>query len=203
MTYISIEQDLFGCAGNMGNVLLNQLQRDSHVAEHDHTDYTADRLNKQPSVCHILNLPNDMLWEILSYLDRNVLVALATSCETIKLLVYSPQLWSDTELELNTRNSVNKTTALSFAVRNITRVRVTDGFNTCKLQKRKMSDEERATQKRNIDEASVAKTISRNNEWTRDYVKELFITLIPPKINKVPPENWSCFNNLQCVILQP
>ena len=142
-----------------------------------------------------------MLWEISSYLDRKALVALATSCKTIKLLVYSPQLQSDTELELNTRNSVNKPTALSFAVRNITRVRVTDGFNTCKLQKRKMSDEERARQNRNIDEASVAKTMSGHNEWTRDYVKELFITLSPPKINKAPSENWSCFNKLQCLAL--
>ena len=67
----------------MGNVLLNQLQRDSHVAERDHTDYMADIQNKQSSVCHILSLPNDMLWEISSYLDRKALVALATSCKTI------------------------------------------------------------------------------------------------------------------------
>ena len=54
-----------------------------------------------------------------------------------------------------------------------------------------ISDEESATQNRNTDETSVVKTMSGNNEWTRDYVKELFITLSPPKINKVPPENWS------------
>ena len=56
------------------------------LSKHSERDTVVQGLN-------LLDIPHSIIYLILTYLDKNSLVAVSQSCQTLKLVSYSSNLW--------------------------------------------------------------------------------------------------------------
>ena len=92
-------------------------------SKHSERDTVVQGLN-------LLDIPHSIIHVILSYLDKNSLVAVSQSCQTLKLVSYSSNLWRNDVLDLSVKSlrKVTELTIHSLVERRISTLKVVDAY---------------------------------------------------------------------------
>ena len=78
----------------------------------------------------LLQIPFSIIHVILTYLDKNSLVAVSQSCQTLKTLSYGSNLWRNVVVDLNVKSKrkVTEATIQSLVERQISTLKVVDAY---------------------------------------------------------------------------
>ena len=79
---------------------------------------------------NLLDIPHSIIHVILSYLDKNSLVAVSKSCQTLKTVSYSSNLWRNDVMDLSIKSlrKVTEATIHSLVERRISTLKVVDAY---------------------------------------------------------------------------
>ena len=79
---------------------------------------------------NLLDIPHSIIHVILSYLDKNSLVAVSQSCQTLKLVSYSSNLWRNDVVDLSVKSlrNVSELTIHSLVERRIRTLKAVDAY---------------------------------------------------------------------------
>ena len=79
---------------------------------------------------NLLDIPHSIIHVILSYLDKNTLIAVSQSCQTLKIESYSTNLWQNDVVDLSVKSlrKVTEATIHSLVERKISALKVVDAF---------------------------------------------------------------------------